>query len=59
VWALLKTSVMDSPTFDLVAASLRADAADLTAFVEGLAERLGGAFGERVRVERGGTRFAR
>jgi hypothetical protein len=50
---------MEGPTFDLVAASLRADTTDLTAFVEGLAERLGGAFGDRMRVERSGTRLSR
>lgn len=50
---------MDSPSFDLIAASLRADATDLSAFVEALAERLAGALPERLRVERSGSRFAR
>jgi hypothetical protein len=40
--------------FDLLAASLRADATDLRAFVAGLAAKLEGAFPERVRVDRGG-----
>jgi hypothetical protein len=39
--------------FDLLAASLRADARDLDAFVEALAVKLEGAFPERVHVERG------
>jgi hypothetical protein len=50
---------VDSPGFDLVAASLRADATDLEAFVEALAERLGGAFPTSLRVERSGNRFSR
>jgi hypothetical protein len=41
-------------SFDLLAASLRADTRDLRAFVEALAAKLTGAFPERVRVERGG-----
>jgi hypothetical protein len=40
--------------FDLVAASLRADAADLRTFVDVLATKLEGALGGRVRVERKG-----
>jgi hypothetical protein len=40
--------------FDLLAASLRADAADLRAFLEALAAKLEGSFPDRVRVERGG-----
>jgi hypothetical protein len=40
--------------FDLVAASLRADAADLDAFVEALAVRLEGALPGQVEVERKG-----
>jgi hypothetical protein len=43
-------------SFDLLAASLRADAHDLDAFVEALAVKLEGAFPERVHVERG-SRF--
>lgn len=41
-------------SFDLLAASLRADTSDLRAFVEALAVKLEGAFPHRVRVERGG-----
>src|SRR6266516_3635589 len=41
-------------SFDLLAASLRADTRDLRSFVEALAAKLEGAFPERVRVERGG-----
>src|SRR5437667_227866 len=41
-------------SFDLLAASLRADAQDLRAFVEALAIKLEGAFPERVHVERAG-----
>jgi len=40
--------------FDLLASSLRADATDLRAFVEALATKLEGAFGERTHVERSG-----
>jgi len=40
--------------FDLVAASLRADAGDLRAFVEALATKLEGAFEHHVHVERKG-----
>jgi hypothetical protein len=43
--------------FDLLAASLRADAGDLRAFVEALATKLEGAFGGHVRVERKGGMF--
>jgi hypothetical protein len=43
--------------FDLLAASLRADARDLEAFVEALATKLEGSFPERVRVERKGGRL--
>ena len=45
---------MESSTFDLVAASLRADAADITSFVEVLATKLVESFPGHVRVERGG-----
>jgi hypothetical protein len=44
-------------SFDLLAASLRADARDLRTFVEALATKLEGAFPERVRIERG-NRFS-
>lgn len=40
--------------FDLLAASLRADATDVRAFVQALAAKLEGSFPEHVRVERGG-----
>ena len=40
--------------FDLLAASLRADATDLRAFVEALAAKLEGAFPDRTQVERKG-----
>jgi hypothetical protein len=45
---------MDEPGFDLVAASLRADATDLGAFVEALAVKLEGALPGGVEVERRG-----
>lgn len=52
----------DDPTeamgFDLLAASLRADAGDTAAFLEALASKLGGALPHRVRVERGGGLFS-
>lgn len=48
---------MSETDFDLLAASLRADATDLRAFVEALAAKLEGAFGEHVHVERKGGRF--
>lgn len=40
--------------FDELAASLRADAADLRAFVEALAAKLQASFPDRTRIERGG-----
>jgi hypothetical protein len=40
--------------FDLLAASLRADATDLRAFVEALAAKLEASFPDRVRVDRAG-----
>jgi hypothetical protein len=43
--------------FDLLAASLRADAGDLRSFVEALATKLEGAFGGHVHVERKGGMF--
>jgi hypothetical protein len=43
-----------SSQFDLLAASLRADAVDLEAFVEALAVKLNESFPARVRVERKG-----
>ena len=43
---------MESPDFDLVAASLRADTSDLELFVELLAEKLGKGFPSHVKVER-------
>jgi hypothetical protein len=41
-------------SFDLLAASLRADATDMRAFVQALAAKLEGSFPEHVRIERGG-----
>src|SRR3954452_18802581 len=41
-----------STDFELVAASLRADGADLAVFVEALADKLSGAFPAHVKVER-------
>ena len=49
----------DGTDFELLAASLRADAGDTRAFVEALARKLEGALPHRVRVERGGGLFAR
>ena len=46
-----------SSQFDLLAASLRADAVDLKAFVEGLAVKLAESFPSRVKVERKGGRL--
>lgn len=45
---------MEEASFDLLAASLRADTRDLRAFVEALATKLEGALPERVRIDRGG-----
>lgn len=46
---------MEEPAgFDLLAASLRADATDVRAFVEALAAKLELSFPDRCRVERGG-----
>jgi hypothetical protein len=54
----LRSSAMsDGDDFDLLAASLRADASDLDAFVEALATKLEVSFPERVRVERKGGRL--
>jgi hypothetical protein len=51
---------MEDPGFELVAASLRADATDVAAFVEALAVKLEGALPGSVRVERrGGGLFSR
>lgn len=44
--------------FELLAASLRADSADTTAFMEALAAKLAGALPQRVRVTRGGGLFS-
>lgn len=44
--------------FELLAASLRADAGDTLAFTEALANKLAGALPHRVRVERGGGLFS-
>lgn len=45
---------MTPSQFDLLAASLRADAGDVRVFVEALAAKLSASFPERVRVERKG-----
>jgi hypothetical protein len=46
-----------SSQFDLLAASLRADAVDLKAFVEALAVKLSESFPSRVQIERKGGRL--
>ena len=46
-----------SSQFDLLAASLRADAVDLAAFVEALAVKLSASFPARVKIERTGGRL--
>jgi hypothetical protein len=48
---------MEVSTFDLRAASVRADARDIRAFVEALATKLSEAFPEHVVVERRGRRL--
>ena len=48
---------METPDFDLVAASLRADSSDLETFVETLATKLEVSFPRRVTIERKGSRF--
>lgn len=45
--------------FELLAASLRADAGDATAFLEALATKLGGALPQRTQIERNGGIFSR
>jgi hypothetical protein len=50
-------TVSAQPDFDLVAASLRADAGDTRAFVEALALRLEAALPDRTRVERRARRL--
>jgi hypothetical protein len=45
---------MGTPDFELLAASLRADATDLRAFVEALAMKLEGALPGTIKVARGG-----
>jgi len=47
---------VEEGSFELLAASLRADARDLDAFVEALAAKLAAAFPEATRIERGGFR---
>lgn len=44
--------------FELLAASLRADAGDAVAFMEALATKLGGALPQRTQVDRGGGLFS-
>jgi hypothetical protein len=48
---------VEARDFDLVAASLRADAGDLETFVEALATKLEASFPGRVTVERKGSRL--
>ena len=48
---------MEPSSFDLLAASLRADTTDVRAFVEALATKLELSFPERTRIERGGRMF--
>jgi hypothetical protein len=48
---------VETPDFDLVAASLRADSSDLETFVEALATKLEESFPGHVKVERKGSRF--
>lgn len=43
--------------FELLAASLRADAGDSGAFLEALATKIGGALPQRTQIERGGGLF--
>jgi hypothetical protein len=50
---------MEEGSFDMVAAGLRADAADLNAFVEALAVKLEGALPGRVTIARQGGLFSR
>ena len=50
---------MEAGSFDMVAAGLRADAADLDAFVEALAVKLEGALPGRVTIARQGGLFSR
>jgi hypothetical protein len=49
--------VSEADEFDLLAASLRADASDVEAFVEALATKLEVSFPDRVDVERKGGRL--
>jgi hypothetical protein len=49
--------VSEADEFDLLAASLRADARDVEAFVEALATKLEVSFPDRVEVERKGGRL--
>jgi hypothetical protein len=49
--------VSEEGDFDLLAASLRADASDLESFVEVLAKKLEVSFPDRVRVDRKGGLF--
>jgi hypothetical protein len=50
-------AVAEVSSFDLLAASLRADLGDMKAFVEALAVKLSASFPDRVKVERKGGRF--
>jgi hypothetical protein len=48
---------VETPDFDLVAASLRADSSDLETFVEALATKLEASLPGHVKIERRGSRF--
>ncbi len=48
----------ESMRVEMLAASLRADATDLGAFMEALAAKLGGALPQRTRIERSGGMFS-
>jgi hypothetical protein len=48
---------VEPSSFDLLAASLRADTTDMRVFVEALATKLEQSFPERTHVERGGRMF--
>jgi hypothetical protein len=48
---------VEPSSFDLLAASLRADATDVTVFVEALATKLEQSFPDRTQVDRGGRMF--
>lgn len=55
----LYKSTVDDLSFELLASSLRADAGDLSTFVEALAGKLEGALPQATRVERAGSLLSR